>query len=264
VDIISGKQKRCCFPQHLSTSADAKGNESIPALKEKGTGPGHAVVAGAYDPNFKIITWGKVASLSDEYWNGHLEGEKMPKVFEAYVVDWPEHIGTRRFMSGVSLQQLADQFYKMTGKDMEIPEAQFNSLFRCQATGGDEASVTLQKIDAAISCSSVPPSITININQTDALNGALLLSRAMTCISSRPKILLHTWSKFAECKIPHTTDLSPGSLTSTSLMRLMDIGPSIMATSTLSKPRTQLLVWLNCAGFCINPVSSKRSGIQAT
>ena len=133
---------------------------------------GHAVIAGAYDPDFRIVTWGGVASLTPEYWNGHLPGEVKPTVFEAYVVVWPEHIGTRRFMTGVSLPQLAEQYNKMTGKDMEVPTAQFNSLFRCQITGGDGISVTLQKIDAETSYSSVPVDVVIDIKQTEAPNGA--------------------------------------------------------------------------------------------
>jgi hypothetical protein len=143
----------------------------------KGKGYGHAVVAGAYNPNFKIITWGKVASLSPEYWDGHLPGEKMLNVFEAYVVIWPEHIGTRRFMTGVSLQQLAEQYSKMTGKDLEIPTAQFNSLFRCQITGGDGILVTLQKIEAETRYSSVSANFAIDIKQTEAANGTFAVER---------------------------------------------------------------------------------------
>ncbi|KAL9100765.1 MAG: hypothetical protein Q9163_003897 [Psora crenata] len=126
---------------------------------------GHAVMAGAYDPNIKIVTWGKVVSLTEGYW-------KKENVFDAFVVIWPEHIGTRRFMTGVSLQQLADQYRKMIGKDMEIPTAKFNSLFRCQITGGDGVLVTLQKIDAQTSYSSVAVNVVIDIKQAEASNGA--------------------------------------------------------------------------------------------
>ncbi|KAK4694879.1 hypothetical protein P7C71_g2771, partial [Lecanoromycetidae sp. Uapishka_2] len=147
---------------------------------------GHAVVAGAYNPNFKIVTWGGVATLTPEYWHGYmpggepgkaLPGKEKPNVFEAYVVVWPEHIGTRRFMTGISLSQLAEQYNKMTGKDMEIPTAQFNSVSQCQTTGGDGISVRLQKIDSETSYSSVSIDVTVDIKQTEVPNGTFAIEK---------------------------------------------------------------------------------------
>ncbi|MCJ1306566.1 hypothetical protein MMC25_000209 [Agyrium rufum] len=132
----------------------------------------HAVVAGAYDTAFKIVTWDKVVSLSPEYWNSSFPGQKLATVFEAYVVIWPEHIGTRRFMTGVSLQQLAEQYYNVTQKDLELPKAHFNSLFRCQNTGKDGGCMALQKVDAATSYSSVPVDVVIDIDPTEGTKGS--------------------------------------------------------------------------------------------
>lgn len=157
-----------------------RGEKWTPPPSTQSKAYGHAVVAGAYGPDLKIVTWGGVATLTLDYWHGYVPGkepgkvkpeEERPNVFEAYVVVWPEHIGTRRFMTGVSLPQLAEQYKTITGNEMDIPTAQLNSLFRCQTTGGDGISVKLQKIDANTSYSSVSMDLGVDIKQTEASNG---------------------------------------------------------------------------------------------
>ena len=88
----------------------------------------HSVIAGAYNPNIHFVTWGGVTNFTQDYWNGSVGGT--PLVEEAWVVIWPEHVGTRRFMVGVDFQQLATEYQKVTGISFQFPVAPFNSLYR--------------------------------------------------------------------------------------------------------------------------------------
>ena len=125
---------------------------------------GHAAVVGGYDSNYRIITWGKETTLTPEYWNGaYKDDPKHPNVFEAYVVIWPEHFGTRRFMQGVNLKQLAEQFKEVTKTDMDIPASQLISLYRCSNLGESKPNVVLQISDALNSFAVTSDPITTGI-----------------------------------------------------------------------------------------------------
>lgn len=93
---------------------------SVPAGEaQKG---GHAVIVGGYVPGMKCVTWGGLHHFTDDYWTSG-------NVFEAWAVIWPEHLGTRSFMLGVNLDQLASEMKKLTGNDIVIPDAPFSNLY---------------------------------------------------------------------------------------------------------------------------------------
>ena len=83
---------------------------------------GHSVVVGGYLPNMKCVTWGDVSEFDDNYWT-------TGNVYEAWVVIWPEHIGTRSFMLGVNLGQLVQEMKELTGADITLPSAPYSNLY---------------------------------------------------------------------------------------------------------------------------------------
>lgn len=83
---------------------------------------GHAVLIGGYIPNMKCVTWGDVNEFDNTYWTSR-------RVNEAWVVIWPEHVGTRSFMLGVNLGQLVQEMKDLTGADITLPSAPFSNLY---------------------------------------------------------------------------------------------------------------------------------------
>lgn len=127
---------------------------TIPATKAPGTG-GHAVMAGGYLPNVKIVTWGGVSELSQEYWKGWAGATPVEQpVFECYVVVWPEHLGTRSFMVGINLQQLEAEWKLLSKKKIDFPPTRHHSLymFNWDPYGGN---VEIIKADAAQSYNTI-------------------------------------------------------------------------------------------------------------
>lgn len=128
---------------------------------------GHAVVVGAYDTHYRAITWGQVAALTTHYWEGCYNNDpKRPNVFDAYVVIWAEHVGTRRFMQGVSLKQLAAQYLAITSKKLDLPVSQYNTLYRCSASATDPATLTIQAIRAEKSYAITSALVTTSLLKT--------------------------------------------------------------------------------------------------
>src|ERR1041385_2205488 len=79
---------------------------------------GHSVETGGYNPSTpgsdeKFITWAKETSFTDGFWS-HL-------VEEAWVVVWPENLGTTQFLTGIDSTKLAAAFKSLTGHDLPIP-----------------------------------------------------------------------------------------------------------------------------------------------
>jgi hypothetical protein len=77
---------------------------------------GHSVVTGGYGApgsgplggDERFITWAAETSFTDSFWSREVE--------EAWVVIWPEHLGSREFLAGVNLAQLAADYASITGK----------------------------------------------------------------------------------------------------------------------------------------------------
>lgn len=73
---------------------------------------GHAVVEGGYNEGKRtgeFETWAVVTTYTDAFRQHQLE--------EAWVVIWPEHLGSKAFLEGVDLAQLAADYKALTGKD---------------------------------------------------------------------------------------------------------------------------------------------------
>ena len=75
---------------------------------------GHAILGGAYDSsNHKVVTWGELVRVTDSFVQNQLE--------EAWVVIWPEHLGTKEFMEGIDLTALQQAYRTLTGRDLPMP-----------------------------------------------------------------------------------------------------------------------------------------------
>jgi len=76
---------------------------------------GHSVVTGGYGPpgagplggDERFITWAAETSFTDAFWQHNVE--------EAWVVIWPEHLGSGEFLAGVNMTALAADYQEITG-----------------------------------------------------------------------------------------------------------------------------------------------------
>jgi hypothetical protein len=82
----------------------------------------HSVVVGGYVPNMTCVTWGTLNQFVDNYWTSG-------NVTEAYVSVWPEHIGKEGFMTGVDLEALAQEYEKIHGRPIQLPEMDYSNLY---------------------------------------------------------------------------------------------------------------------------------------
>lgn len=83
-----------------------------------GTWGGHAVLAGRYTsatagPDVGVVTWAEVVDTTDRFWTHQVE--------EAWVVVWPEHLGTAAFQEGVDLTAFANAYRSLTGRVLPLP-----------------------------------------------------------------------------------------------------------------------------------------------
>jgi hypothetical protein len=81
---------------------------------------GHAVVAGLYrDPEgtsedrTAVVTWADVQDMTRRFVDVQED--------EAWVVIWPEHLGSAAFLEGVDQQALADAYRELTGDPFPVP-----------------------------------------------------------------------------------------------------------------------------------------------
>lgn len=80
---------------------------------------GHAVLGGDYvcqppqPDRLGLISWAEEIETTDAFL-GHELGQ-------AWVVIWPEHLGTKQFQEGISLDGLKAAFKALTGRDLVIP-----------------------------------------------------------------------------------------------------------------------------------------------
>jgi hypothetical protein len=78
---------------------------------------GHAILGGGYSASeVKFITWAEETGFDLSFWNGTADGS--PLVEECWVVIWPEHLGTKAFLEGVDMAQLAADYRAITGGDL--------------------------------------------------------------------------------------------------------------------------------------------------
>jgi hypothetical protein len=79
---------------------------------------GHAVLAGAYrcrpiGADVKVITWAEVVGMTDAFWRR--------QVSEAWIVVWPELIGTEQFQQGIDTAALNADYEALTGRPGPLP-----------------------------------------------------------------------------------------------------------------------------------------------
>jgi hypothetical protein len=72
---------------------------------------GHSVNGIGYAPrDYEFVTWAKATEWTESF-RRHL-------VEEAWVVVWPENLGSKQFMEGINASQLAADFQALTGRPM--------------------------------------------------------------------------------------------------------------------------------------------------
>jgi hypothetical protein len=74
---------------------------------------GHAVLAGRYSSatrgdDVDVITWGEIVGTTDAFLQYQVE--------EAWIVVWPEHLGSKAFQAGVDMAALASDYLALTGR----------------------------------------------------------------------------------------------------------------------------------------------------
>lgn len=82
---------------------------------------GHSIITGGYGTpgagalggDERFITWATETSFTDAFWANAVD--------EAWVVIWPEHLGTREFLQGVSTAALAADYLAITGRPLPAP-----------------------------------------------------------------------------------------------------------------------------------------------
>jgi hypothetical protein len=92
---------------------DWNANESIEGGHSIVTGGYGTAGAGALGGDERFITWAQETSFTDSFWKHGVE--------EAWVVIWPEHLGSADFLAGVDLTQLAADYTAITGKPFPAP-----------------------------------------------------------------------------------------------------------------------------------------------
>jgi hypothetical protein len=83
---------------------------------------GHAILGGGYDTasDVEFITWAQETEFAKSFWNGVVNHS--PLVEEAWVVIWPENLGTTAFEQGVDQAQLVADYQALTGQQLVIPQ----------------------------------------------------------------------------------------------------------------------------------------------
>jgi hypothetical protein len=80
---------------------------------------GHAILGGGYNTSdIKFITWAQETEFAKSFWDGTVQAQ--PLVEEAWVVIWPEHLGTAAFEQGVDQAQLATDYQALTGQPLVL------------------------------------------------------------------------------------------------------------------------------------------------
>lgn len=76
---------------------------------------GHAIIGGRYtgSPQARtadvgVVTWGEVVGTTDAFFSRQVD--------EAYVLIWPEHVGTEQFRTGIDVSALNAAYMALTGR----------------------------------------------------------------------------------------------------------------------------------------------------
>lgn len=74
---------------------------------------GHSVLSGGYTPDVRFITWAAETSFTPAFVAQRME--------EAWVVIWPEHLGSKEFEAGIDEAALAAAYQDVTGQPFQPP-----------------------------------------------------------------------------------------------------------------------------------------------
>lgn len=78
---------------------------------------GHSITGVGYRPgDWRFVTWAKETDWTDAF--------RTHQVEEAWVVIWPEHMGSKAFLAGVDETALAADYYAITGRQFIPPVPQ--------------------------------------------------------------------------------------------------------------------------------------------
>jgi hypothetical protein len=117
--VWTGIQVAQCNQEQFAQGAPWDYDSSSPVLG------GHSVVTAGYGPyaadtgvpalggDEKFLTWGQETSFTDMFW--------LRQCDEAWVVIWPEHLGTRAFEQGIDQEALAAAYRQLTGQALPVP-----------------------------------------------------------------------------------------------------------------------------------------------
>ena len=168
-------------------------------------GGGHAVMAAGYDSQDQIqfVTWGGLATFSKQYWNG-IPGSREfhSMITQAWVVIWPEHIGTRRFWAGIDAQQLNQEYQQLfehgpfqSGRQLNFPAAPFDSLWLIQSS--NVTNVTALRAPASNSYATNDRNWPTPVISNDARNGTFCFENTdlyfiKTAQTSQRRIEVHS------------------------------------------------------------------------
>ena len=83
---------------------------------------GHAVLAGGYlgkaTKDVTFITWAAETSMTDSFWKNLVASSNTG---EAWVLIWPENLGTTQFVEGIDMNALAADYLALTGRTLPVP-----------------------------------------------------------------------------------------------------------------------------------------------
>jgi hypothetical protein len=98
---------------NLETAQQAQTNNGLWDYQRSSEWGGHAVLAGRYTSassgaDVTVVTWAQEVGTTDAFWTHQVE--------EAWVVIWPEHLGSTVFQQGVDMAQLAADYEALTDR----------------------------------------------------------------------------------------------------------------------------------------------------
>jgi len=102
----------------LETAQETQTDRRLWDYRQSSEWGGHAVLAGRYTSartgdDVGVVTWAEVVGTTDEFWERQVE--------EAWLVIWPEHLGTVEFLTGVDVAALAAEYEALTGRQFPAP-----------------------------------------------------------------------------------------------------------------------------------------------
>lgn len=102
----------------LKVAQQAQTNAGLWDYKRSSDWGGHAVLCGTYTGATKgddrdVITWAQRVGTTDAFWTHQVQ--------EAYVLIWPEHLGTTQFQQGIDMAALNAAYQALTGHTLPTP-----------------------------------------------------------------------------------------------------------------------------------------------